>query len=291
MKKLIFVLFLIVCGGCYKFFLNPYDAVMWPSGRYYVNYNFIIQAPEGASDITLYLPFPHYKGKPDMKILRWLKETLASALNNAEYYYNESIKDYKNHCKRNKVWYKEHGLSDEEYKRAMKQFYEEKVSPEEEKIKYYSNFKIDLIDTEYGKMLYIYIPQLLKKEETENIRFSSNTKADSSRPIKINPKTVIEDYKLTYEDKIVPEKPEPGVDIPKDWIGYGGERCEKLNLPFYVQFKGNELKVSFGYSISEETHHGGSIALLSYEAPPRLKWLKGDYGFTKSGWHWVPVIK
>ncbi|MEW6481520.1 MAG: hypothetical protein AB1397_00680 [bacterium] len=280
MKRLIFVLFLLGCGGCYKFLVNPYDAVMWPSGRYYVNYNFIIQAPEGASDITLYLPFPHYKGKPDMKILRWLKENLTSALNNAKNCHNESIKDYENHCKRNKAWYKEHGLSDEEYKRAMKQFYEEKVSPEEEKIKYYSNFKMDLINTEYGKMLYIYIPHLLKKEETENIRFSSNTKADSSRPIKINRKTVIDDYKLTYEEKIKPESAyAPG------WLV-----CKILNMPMYVKFEGKELRVGFIYDISEEEHHGGSVPFFQYEGPVG-KEKYHQYIFTKSGWYWMPVGK
>ncbi|MEW6104292.1 MAG: hypothetical protein AB1630_10865 [bacterium] len=108
---------------------------------------------------------------------------------------------------------------------------------------------------------------------------------DSSRAIKINPKTVIEDYKLTYEDKIVPEKPEPGVDIPKEWIEEWGNIWEKLNLPFYVQFKGNELEVSFGYTISECAHHGGSIILLRYYSP------KEKFIFTKSGWHWMPVIK
>ncbi|MEW6104291.1 MAG: hypothetical protein AB1630_10860 [bacterium] len=155
MKRLIWGLLLIGCGGCYKFLVNPYDAVMWPSGHYDVYYSLTIQS-EDAKDITVYLPFPHYKGKPDMKILKWLKKGVSKELKSRKYYREYAFKRYIDHCRRNKKWYKEHGLSDEKYKEAMEQFYEREVRPEEKRLEFYSKIRLDLIDTQYGKMVYIY---------------------------------------------------------------------------------------------------------------------------------------
>ncbi len=242
MKKLIGllagILVMMGCGGCL------YYIVTWGSEEKDTSYNIIVSSDD-ASDITIYLPYPYYKGKPDKRYLQWLRENLD-----------------KNYLKADASWYRD------EYKESWK------VA---------RNIKLDLIDTEYGKMLYIYIPKLSPAERI----FGQVYFETSDRPLKTNPKTMFDDYKLTYEDKIKPEM---------EWIDpkYETHRVKILNMPFYVQFKGKGLNVDFTYGNFWYVVPYVSIASLSYrqgslENPLRLG--PDFFTFTQSGWHWMPIKK
>ncbi|MEW6680584.1 MAG: hypothetical protein AB1297_06200 [bacterium] len=232
MKRLIWGLLLIGCGGCF-FTFGPTEG---PPKEFDTSYTIIVQSDD-AREITLYLPFPHYKGKPDMRYLKWLREDLG----------------YK------QKWYASSFLKS----------------------------KIDLIDTEYGKMLYIYIP---KKEPTGVwFKLEIGKHGGSSQPIKINRKTVVDDYKLTGEDRIKPEREWENPNPSYKWHIF-----KSFNMPIYAHFEGKELILELYYSIT------GYKWFSMFDGPAQIIYL--DYGYPrlkeedkfvviKSGWQKMLIEK
>ncbi|MEW6104581.1 MAG: hypothetical protein AB1630_12340, partial [bacterium] len=269
---------LLSCGGCF-FIFGPTEG---PPKEFDTDYTIIVQSDD-AREITLYLPFPHYKGKPDMRYLKWLRENLDYHLNLAKQSYESVMRDHKEHCRRNKIWYEEHNKSREEYEMAMKQDYGEKVEPYKKNLGFYSNIKMDLINTEYGKMLYIYIPYITEKMDPIYLEVGEH-----SQPIKINHKTVVDDYKLTGEDRIKPEREWRGAAPRYDWHMF-----KRFNMPVYVQFEGKKLDVSFGYSIM------GYKRFSMWDGPACTLYIgycgdfkeDKDFVFTKSGWQEISLEK
>lgn len=205
-----------------------------------------------ARDVTLYLPIPHYRGKPVKKIVKWLKE------------YNDR-------------YFKEMKSSDEkDYYRPI--------------VKVFSKITMDLVDTDYGTMLKIYIPKLLEKEHTSEIRFCIEKPKKGGRNVSVNKETVRDDYRLTYEDKLkaVDERMAPRSDDIE----------RKLEMPVYVQFKGERLQVRLKFFIFKSFRfHAAGFSYFDYwlgNSRPEDEWEKESEEksvLTKSGWHWLPVVK
>ncbi|MEW6104601.1 MAG: hypothetical protein AB1630_12445, partial [bacterium] len=219
---------LLSCGGCF-FIFGPTEG---PPKEFDTDYTIIVQSDD-AREITLYLPFPHYKGKPDMRYLKWLREDLV--------------------------------------------YYQKKIGT-------HQGVKVDLVDSEYGKMLYIYIPKFSKNERISQLRFEIKP-LGYSQPIKINRKTVIDDYKLTYEEKIKPEREWENPNPSYKWHIF-----KMFNMPVYAHFEGKELNVSFGYSIM------GYKRFSMWDGPACILYIsyyKGDrdFVFTKSGWQKMLIEK
>ncbi len=183
-----------------------------------------------ASNITIYLPFPHYKGKPDKKVLDWLKKNIAYE---TQRHYNEEFKQIA------------------------------------------SNVKLDLIETDYGKMVSLYIPKLSSKIEP-NICFRIGYGGIFGQEIEVDKKKIIYDYKLSPEasGKMKPiRKATQTTTIEEDYT-----------MPFYVSFEGGSITVKpiFLINIPSEDEF---VSILNYTIPTL------EIDRAKSGWHWLTVRK
>ncbi|MFH1896915.1 MAG: hypothetical protein ABH886_01550 [Candidatus Desantisbacteria bacterium] len=150
----------------------------------------------------------------------------------------------------------------------------------------FPNTKIDLKDTEYGKMLAVYIDELAKEKNISMIPILS---CWSNIMMLKNEKDA---FSLTYEQQL------KNVE-ERMWAKNRFYKEKKLNMPIYVQFEGKDLKISliFGEIYNEKDESFGYLLGKHYffeeEADEWMKEseMKCKFNESKSGWQWIPVVK
>ncbi|MEW6679859.1 MAG: hypothetical protein AB1297_02400 [bacterium] len=204
---------------------NNYEIeIQWNPKYSFMTYEWEIFSND-ASNITLYLPFPYYKGKPDKKVLKWLRKNLACE---AQRHYNPEFREI------------------------------------------ISNINIDLVKTDYGKMLSLYIPKLSSKIEP-NISFRIGYGGMFGQEIAIDKKKIIYDYKLnpcSRETKETSTATTEGDSI----------------MPIYASFEGGTITIKSNFYIWTPSEEDDFVSLYYAISPFEIE-------KSKSGWHWFPVRK
>ncbi len=222
---------------------------------------------EEITDITIYFPFPHYKGKPHKKMMGWLRENFE--------------KDVKMYFK---------FMNSPDAPQSRKKVWKET----------FSNIKLDLIDTKYGKMLKLYIPKL-NIEALPLLQYTNdeNTAVDlPGRDIRLTEKdkeTIHKDYTLFSN--------EDGFSVIRDKVNKYNMREMMVRMPIYVDFKGKGLKIHFNFEINHY-HEAYRSFYLGYTSGARpwveinKYWigsetikLMEETIVTKPGWHFMPVYR
>lgn len=155
----------------------------------------------------------------------------------------------------------------------------EYISREIDKDKGQAEVRIGLLNTLYGEMLSLFIPKLLEDIRIgigdESLSGPYSSYVGSDREIEVDRRKTIQNYKLTYEDKVEKrEKKKMEMGLLK----------ETFDLPFYVHFEG-------GGTITIKTEFHISVDLLNkmeilYYSIPLL-----EIDSSKSGWHWLSINK
>lgn len=152
----------------------------------------------------------------------------------------------------------------------------------------FSGIEISLVNTEYGKMIKIFIPQI--KEYSSPIKLCIEDKQKKNIKIKDALKE-LRYLNFTSEDK-------------------QSKETTKINLPFYVDFEGKciETGLYFTYDwkalrklrFSEYIEcmlwkaafwHGEPMEKVVEDEIATVKYKLSSYEFTKSGWYFLPVLK
>ncbi len=259
--------------------------------------------------LLIYLPFPHYRGKVQKELFERLKENFEAKMKDEIGVCTGELNRYKDSLKRG-VILSVSGMVAADWIPIL-----------ERNIQVYSNVQLDMVDTEYGKMLKIYMPFFGGWNTVGYLEGCGEIE------IHANIKTVVDDYKFTYEENLIPirreEVPnkEKLAEIPiferisriseserqvkkeaKDLYKYYKESriVTEYNIPVYAEFEGKELYIDlygclryiYWHILEFDPPGGDTFLLYEFKGEP-LYWFK-DCKMVRldpSGWQKVPLIK